>query len=133
MGRPGKKTLKYSYTDFKRDVDIIENEVKQRQWNLEYVYGPPRGGCLLAVFLSHRLNLTYLSTLAKKHIPEKTLIVDDVSDTGKTFKNIKNINKYKTAAIFVKSGTIYYPHIYVKTISKKFWIDYFWEKEYDKN
>ena len=121
---------KYSYSVFLRDVESIIKEINKRGWRLHYVYGPPRGGCILAVFLSHKLNLKYLSTLKEKHIPGKTLLVDDVSDTGNTLKNIKNINKYKTVTIYVKPGTCFIPNIHIRDIPRKYWITYWWEKEY---
>jgi len=122
---------RYSFTTFKQDTEEICSIIKKNNWKLKYVYGPPRGGCILAVFLSHKLNLKYLSTLKQKHIPSKTLICDDVSDSGATLSNITNIQKYKTATLFVKIGTTFSPSIFIQSVPRNVWIQYFWEKDFE--
>lgn len=122
---------KYSFTTFKCDIEKICEIIQENNWNLKYIYGPPRGGCIIAVFLSHKLNLKYLSSLNENHIPSKTLIVDDVSDTGNTLSQIPNIRKYKTATLFIKPGTVFSPLIFVQSVPRNVWIQYFWEKDFN--
>jgi len=122
---------KYSFTTFKRDIEKICEIIIDNNWDLKYIYGPPRGGCIIAVFLSHKLNLKYLSNLNEKHIPSQTLIVDDVADTGKTLSEIPNIQKYKTATLFIKPGTFYSPSVFINAVPRYVWIHYFWEKDFN--
>ena len=51
------KIFKYTYNMFDKDVKKLADRIKENKWDLKYVYGPPRGGCVIAVFLSHYLDL----------------------------------------------------------------------------
>jgi hypoxanthine phosphoribosyltransferase len=115
---------------FRRDIEKIINIIKQKNWKLKYVYGPPRGGCILAVLLSHHLDLKYLTTLNNVVNPEEVLLCDDVSDSGKTLLNIKNINKYKTLTLYIKPETLFIPNIWLHQVKQFCWIVYWWEKKY---
>lgn len=119
--------LYYSYTNFKQDIQQIAQEIHSTHPEIKYVYGLPRGGSIIAVVLSHILNLKYLTSLDEEHTPEKTIVVDDVSDSGLTLKSIHNINKYTTATLFIKEGTAFLPNIYTRITKRKIWIVYFWE------
>jgi hypoxanthine phosphoribosyltransferase len=56
--------------------------------NLEFVAGIPRGGLIPAVMMSHAFGIKYISYSSAKMLPgdlrKKTLVVDDISDTGVT-------------------------------------------------
>jgi len=130
MSRVKKIICKYNYSMFRRDIEKIINIIKQKNWKLKYVYGPPRGGCILAVLLSHHLDLKYLTTLNNVVNPEEVLLCDDVSDSGKTLLNIKNINKYKTLTLYIKPETLFIPNIWLHQVKQFCWIVYWWEKKY---
>jgi hypoxanthine phosphoribosyltransferase len=121
---------KYKITKFKQDVREIKNIIKKNNWKLKYVYGIPRGGVILAVFLSYQLKLKYITTL-KNYPANKVLVVDDVSDSGRTLAKIPNIKKYKTVTLFTKPGTIFSPDIFIDTVPRNVWIQYFWEKDFE--
>lgn len=123
----GYKNLKYSWSDLTNDIDEISKIIKREGWVIDAVYGPPRGGCVPAVMLSHKLKLKYLTTLEENHNPEHTIIIDDVSDEGKTLSNIPNIKKYKTITLFIKTGTSFLPDTYCRSIERNVWICYPWE------
>ena len=61
-----------------RDIDIV----------FEGVYGIPRGGSLLAVMLSHKLDITYITDFRKVDDGD-IIVIDDIVDTGKTFQFYK--------------------------------------------
>lgn len=122
---------KYSYSALMQDIEKIVKEIQRLNWKPLYVYGPPRGGCILAVILSHRLNLKYLTSLDEKHNMKRTIIVDDVSDTGVTLNTIEHINKYKTITLFLKPGTAHIPNIHIREIPRRYWIVYWWENDYN--
>jgi len=122
------KHIYYTWTELMQDCNYITSAVSIFRPKIKWIYGPPRGGCIIAVILSHKLNIKYLTSLKEKHIPKNTLIVDDVSDTGKTLKRIVGKKKYMTATLFIKPQTVYIPNIYCQTVSNKTWIDYWWEK-----
>lgn len=61
------------------------------------------------------------------------LIIDDLSDTGNTFnffgnflKN-NNIINFKTASLYLKTGTNFIPDFYVSSFDNDVWLDFPWE------
>jgi len=54
------------------------------------IYSIPRGGLIVGVMLSHKTNLPMIFDFNK--ITFDTLIVDDISDTGKTLEQFSTIN-----------------------------------------
>jgi len=59
-----------------------------------HVYGIPRGGLIVAVYLSHYCNLT-LTTNFLNSLDKDMLIVDDITDTGKTLQELVSIYDFK--------------------------------------
>ena len=67
------------------------------------------------------------------HSYKNILIVDDISDSGETFKKVlkilkekyKNLN-FKTLAIFYKPSSKFKPDFYFQETNE--WIRFFWEK-----
>jgi hypoxanthine phosphoribosyltransferase len=122
-----KKTIMYSWEHFEEDCRDIVNKLKKIKRKVKYVYGPPRGGCIFAVKLSHKLGAKYLISLNEKHIPKNTLIVDDVSDSGNTLLNLVKDKEYITATAFIKPRTKFIPDIHCRIIGNHVWIIYQWE------
>ncbi len=90
----------------------------------QYVYGIPRGGLVVAVYLSHRLKLPCLTKLLGP--VGSTLVVDDIADTGKTLKEYKELG-FDTATIYYKPRSIIKPTYFVKEIKDTDWIVYPYE------
>jgi hypoxanthine phosphoribosyltransferase len=94
---------------FDKTIQKLVAWVNEFHPEIEYVYGPPRGGLVLAVALSHHLNIKMLS--APPWIPNmrlKTLWVDDIYGTGETFNAAKgnlertaDVNHYGAYAVWV--------------------------------
>ncbi|RJR27639.1 phosphoribosyltransferase [candidate division WWE3 bacterium] len=63
--------------------DFVFEQLTNDSWlkTLGGVYGLPRGGLPIATLVSHALNLPIV--LHEELITTNTLIVDDISDTGK--------------------------------------------------
>ncbi len=103
-------------------VNELVNMIKERKCKFDGVYGIPRGGLCLAVALSHRLNLPLLLYPTKK-----SLVVDDISDTGKTLASFKN---RKIATLFNTQWTMTKPNWFVEEkCEKSDWIVFPWETE----
>ena len=82
----------------------IEDQMVHDNWMPSIILGINRGGCIPGVYLSHRLNKPHevldvrlrdhstkpnLSVLEKAFaFQHKILIIDDINDTGATFKYI---------------------------------------------
>ena len=83
----------------------IEDQMVHSNWMPDLIMGINRGGCIPGVYLSHRLKKEHLvldirlrdhkatpdlSVLTKQYaFQRKILIIDDINDTGATFKYIE--------------------------------------------
>jgi len=105
--------------------EMADKLAEQIKGDFDGIYAMPRGGLPLAVTLSHRLKLPLLMEPTKE-----TLIVDDISDTG---ESLKNISGEKIACLHSTPWTITKPDWFVKMKeNKEDWIVYPWEKESDR-
>src|SRR3989338_8218035 len=111
----------YSWQKFDKDVSKLIPRLKRIRRHCDGVWGPPRGGLPLAVMLSHALNFPFLHRPHSK----KTLIVDDIADTGKTLKRYSGKNFIAT--IYYHSQSLFIPDIWMRRKGRK-WIIFPWEK-----
>lgn len=112
---------------FDKAVTKIAADVALKFPNIRVIHGIPRNGLILAVALSHRLDIPMVTELRLRDDYElnQILIVDDVSDTGKT------LGKY----VGIPIATLYYkpktskvePDIYVHKTDR--FIVFPWETE----
>lgn len=103
-------------------VDKLSNKIKRKGLKFDGIYGIPRGGLPIAVCLSHSLNLPLLLYPTKN-----SLVIDDISDTGKTLKSFKN---RKIACLYSSKWTETNPDYFVLTKEDKdSWIVFPWEVE----
>ena len=86
-----------NWTDFDACVQVITERYGGRSF--KGVFGVPRGGLCLAVGLSHSLGLP-LSTTPDNHC----LIVDDVFETGRTLKGLRDQWPQATYAVWVSKA-----------------------------
>ena len=126
------KTIEWE--DLELLIDKIEDELKGNT-QFKYIYGIPRGGLILAVMLSHRLDLEFIQKLPTNHtqdILDSILIVDDIIDKGDTVKEYmkKGFNNFVCLHYKPSSNipVIFSPQI--KTDEE--WIVYPWEKQMDE-
>ena len=84
----------------------IEDQMVHSNWMPNIILGINRGGCIPGVYLSHRLKTAHevldirlrdhstkpnLSTLEKAYaFQKKILVIDDINDSGATFKYIED-------------------------------------------
>jgi len=125
-----------SWDEFNENVEKLVSKIK----NVDYVVGIPRGGLILAVTLSHKLDLKHMTVDHLEKLEDlnflnydrkKILIVDDISDSGQTLKYYKKAG-YTTATLDVRSTTITKPDYYVNWIDNADWIVYPWERKDSK-
>jgi hypoxanthine phosphoribosyltransferase len=109
----------------KRDVDRL------REYKLDAVYGIPRGGLVLAVMLSHKLDLPLLLSLDEVLLYKKqekvVLILDEISDSGKTLKMYKQLTQFPSYTLYIREGTETIPEVYGTSIGSKDWLNFPWE------
>ena len=106
-------------------VHEISKEARKRKYS--GIYGIPRGGLVPAVMLSHKLKVPLLSTLSEV---KNVLIVDDISDTGKTLLEFKK-RGYDIATLFYKEGSLVKPNFW-KYKKDTDWIVFPWESDWVK-
>ena len=113
-------------------VDQQINEIGDRLENveLEFVSGVPRGGLIPAVMMSHVFNIKYISYSSAKLLPkelrQKTLVVDDIADTGVTLKEASSLN-FILATLCMRVGSKTHPRFYGELITDNTWLVFPWE------
>ena len=114
----------------------IDNQIntigdKLEGLDLEFVAGIPRGGLIPAVMMSHAFGIKYISYSSAKMLPgdlrKKTLVVDDISDTGVTIAEADKL-KFITATLCLRIGTKTVPYFSGEHINDDRWLVFPWEK-----
>lgn len=98
--------IDYNDTDFREGINVITEQVTTSDFTPDYIVGIVRGGCVPAVYLSHKLKLplvtvawstrdkTIFGNESNCWIPEdlvdgkKILLVDDIVDGGDTIREL---------------------------------------------
>ncbi|MDH7476367.1 MAG: phosphoribosyltransferase family protein [Microgenomates group bacterium] len=132
---------KISWQDFEKDSLKLSQKIKERKISLSKIVAISRGGLVIARILSDLLTLPVSNIVISSYkdmrqlkepqiievspssfINENLLIVDEVSDSGKTFKRalsyFKNlpVAAIYTASPYIKPKTAFVPDFYIKTI-----------------
>jgi len=103
---------------------LIQFEAKiKKEYKFTGVYGIPRGGLILAVSLSHRLNIPLI--LDEDDIKKDTLIVDDIVDGGSTLARFKKKN-HITLSLYVGENAQLKPDLF-QYVRKANWVEFPWE------
>jgi len=144
----------YSYEDFKTDTNKLIQKVQSS--NIDAIVGIARGGLTLSHAVAEGLDIREVHTIRtelydKSQKREKItifgkcdfsdaktiLVLDDISDSGDTLKSImshlKTTNKnitFITATLFYKKTSVYEPTVWIN--EAKEWIEFFWEKDFNK-
>jgi len=73
---------KLTWAGFESLITVLKEKIVSSGKVFDNVYGIPRGGLVTAVVLSHQLGLPLLTV--RRHVTASTLVVDDISESGKT-------------------------------------------------
>lgn len=107
-----------SWNDFDQAVDQITTSCSDRSFR--GIHGIPRGGLVLAVALSHRLDLPLLAT------PQPgCLVVDDVYETGQTLAPHRHLEDARLVVWVSKSEPQWWHAVEVTPSSE--WLVFPWE------
>ena len=112
------------------NIEALTNELAEKityfHTRVDSIMGLPRGGLIPAVMLSHKLNLPLVFSPT-----ENTLIVDDICDSGETFKELyKQYPNSNFACLHFKPETSdFLPNLYAAEYEGDDWIHYPWENE----
>jgi hypoxanthine phosphoribosyltransferase len=117
------KQHKITWEQYNEDIHKLAKAIKESNTDFHCIYAVPRGGLVIGVHLSHLLKLPLT-----EHPYGNILIVDEISDTGKTLKQWQH-KKYITAAtLHIKKGTMVVPDYWIAEYPKDIWIIYPWEE-----
>ena len=127
-----------NWTQIETQVDLLCNKITEHVNNLttglfdpsDYykgIYGIPRGGVILSVMMSHKLNIPYVDRLQSLY-GERFLIVDDIADTGHTLDQMKAevFDNADIATIHYNKESLVQPKYWVSYKDDR-WIVYPWE------
>lgn len=125
------ETKKATWQEFVEVVNYLATEIKSNELALDAIYGIPRGGLCLATTLSHKLNIPLITKANHINGYAKVLVVDDISDTGKTLKKVVNKHGYTSEIItatwhYSKTNSSFEPDYYYAD-NNGIWIEYPWE------
>lgn len=120
-----KKIEKYTWEAFEVDCKKIAAWAKGR--HVKNIYGIPRGGLVVAVKLSHLLDVPLI--LNRDDISRDTLIVDDIVDKGNTIERLlASIGEHHhIASIYSNKAARHVQHFFVR--DNKSWVVFPWETE----
>lgn len=107
--------LKINNKELKRIITELSKKIDKKDFNS--IYGIPRGGYAIAIELGKLLKLPVITDEAE--VTSKTLIVDDLIDSGKT---LSKYPKNKKAVLFVKNKKFNKVDYYFKPIDE--WVQF---------
>lgn len=114
-------------------IETISKKIISANETYEVIYGPPRGGLIPGVMLSHKLKIPLVLNMEEvwridmQH--KKVLIVDDISDTGKTLQYFHD-KKFDIATLFVRIHTSrVMPKFHAFDINNDAWLLFPWETQ----
>jgi len=121
-----------SWIEFEQYMEELATTLIKKT-NIDYyknIYGLPRGGLIVAVWLSHRLNKPLI--LSESDIEKDTLIVDDIADSGETMfallTRVKKVTRPTIVCIVHKEHTSFIkPEFAAITTRSDDWIVFPWE------
>jgi hypoxanthine phosphoribosyltransferase len=110
-----------SWKDYLKKIDDLTHLIKHEKYSS--FYGIPRGGLLVATFLSYKLNVPLITDINK--IEKNTLIVDEIIDSGKTIDKLLNqIGNHDVGCLDYRSTAIIVPKYFTNKILNDKWIIY---------
>jgi hypoxanthine phosphoribosyltransferase len=130
-----------TWEDIEKATDILYSKI-EKTFQPELIIGIMRGGIIVANLISDRLSVPRVYAIGVRHyeginkrgslevyqpLPSSlelyehnVLLVDEVSDTGKTFKNViesqikpRNPKEVRTASLYIKPWTGFVPDFFV--------------------
>ena len=119
------KKVFYTWKQFESDCNKLAVLIRKSGDKFDSLYGIPRGGLILAVRLSHKLGLPLI--MHNANVERRTLIVDDIADSGDTMIEFLGRKKYVTATLFYNPLSKYAPTYFCR--KKTNWVVFPWEDE----
>ena len=136
------KKYHYTWNEFDEDINHLYQQIKH--WFTDdkkpkLIIGIARGGLIPAVALSHLLEIPFKSTTWQDRdggtkenifIPDDSLVVDDINDTGLTFKGVcTGFNtRFSTVSLWQRQSSLFDVDFRARLCDNE-WIVFPWEKD----
>jgi len=145
----------YSYDEIHKFCEVLAHRLKGSHF--DSVVGVSRGGLVPATIIAEYMNVRHLRTVGvhsyqlngmstggkavlyqscSPYLSGRVLVIDDISDTGNTFKFLKDhfsknnsIDEIVTCSLFVRRSSSFIPDYYHTDIIGKDWIVFPWEPD----
>ena len=133
MAKPnwkGKSTL--TWKDIETCVTILSNKIEKTGFEFNRIITVSRGGLVPARLIADHFNIKKIY-VDKKKIPKKTLFVDDIYDSGNTFKRIfplvNDPKNFVYATLIARKGVKYPKNlVYAKKTNGREYVIFPWDK-----
>lgn len=121
-----------SWSEINDLLDDIQRQIKDSGTRFEMIAGVTRGGLVPAVMMSHRLSLPMMALAPNTPIlpislAKKTLIIDEIYDTGKTIKELQQVNPLTQFAVLYHNIDLPELPFYGKKMRLDNWLVFPWE------
>ena len=125
---------KISWADIDSIVSVLTDKIKKDKRKFTKIYTISRGGLIPARLVADRLNIETI--LVDKAVPNNSLFIDDIYDTGKTFDTVtKGNDTILFATLFGRNGAKIPKNVLTgKETTGKEYIVFTWDKhEYSRS
>ena len=108
----------------------VDEAINVLQWSkINYIYGIPRGGIIIATLLSYKINKPLLTDISMLNDCSNVLLVDDIADSGNTLKEYMDGREFaQIYTICYKEKSIIQPW-YNLEVEENDWIVFPWEAD----
>lgn len=115
---------KISWKNIDNCINILAKKLKPyvKRGTINNVYGVIRGGIIPAIMLSHKLNINY-----SEYVDKKTVIIDDIEDSGKTAEHHKEQYQNNFFVVLFNKRDVFDCDFYAKKENSKKWLVFPWE------
>jgi uncharacterized protein len=120
------------WSDIESCVEILSEEIKKTGFEFDAIATVSRGGLVPARLIADHFNIKKI-LVDKNTIPKRTLFVDDIYDSGNTFKRIISLVKepknFVYATLIVRKGVSCPKHlVYAKKTCGKEYVVFPWDR-----
>ncbi len=142
------QTISFSWIQFHQHCKELSGQLKALDLSWDVLVSVTRGGLVPAAIISHELNFRHIDTvcissyedasksqkqmLVLKELPRdmgNVLVIDDLADTGRTFRLIREMLPHAHfAAVYAKPKGLDIVQNFAQEVPQSTWIEFPWEK-----
>lgn len=125
------KKIDVDWMDYINMCKNLSYKISSAKLSVTSITGPPRGGVIPAIIISHALDLEYIewgkftNTFCNLESTKDVLVVDDITCTGRTLMHFPIHTK---AVIYKRITSTVIPQIFLIEVPENVWIKFPYEK-----